>query len=1077
MKKQILFAGLIGVVGISMVVGGWNFFSTEKQYYQPRETVSTYSDAAHGSAQWIHKMRANQITGEVDEQDVMAARQQLNLLKAKNKTSAKQFDWEEMGPDNIGGRTRAILFDKDNPDIMYAGAVSGGLFRSPNGGRSWQKVSDQQENLAVVSICQAVDGTIYYGTGEGMYYGATGTGTGGILGGGIFKSTDPSGTSFQQLTNTIPAGTNGDWASVGKMVADPSNASIIYAATNRGIKKTTDGGDNWTTISIMDGSINLSTSSVTDMIITPSGTIWAKVSSYIFKSTDGTNFTEVSVGNAGPTDLPRNGGRTRIAVAPQDENYVYAVSTTAGGFFSQGGDFISAYQSTDGGNTWRVIGSNNAFLNPHNGQGDYNHALAVSPIDKERIFVGGVTFWEWSEDNGWLQVSSLAGIPGSQIYVHADNHAIVFHPDKPQTIWIGNDGGLFKSTNDGFTWSWEVKNYITTQFYNIAVGLGEEMMGGTQDNGTILVNPNGGLFPKNGFRVPGINYKGEIRDGDGGYAALSRLDPTVRFKEMQYGVMGRSIDGGDSYNDFFDFDRMDPNDISQNLTASFADFVAPFLLWEKLNDPNSEDSVKFIADSAFISLGFGNGGQTYSGTLRRPQASSTYLPDGLKVSAGSQVITSDGSGNLVGDGTGTFNDTTGEFSVTFNNSVVLEISAKCAVSYDANDVIEVSSNTNDIPISYTLNNDLNPMDSIVIQDPVQAMFFAGLRSSNIGTTTNERGGIWMCRNILSDKTATPEWFHIGELGGSVTPQCMAVSDDGDMLYVGTNAGRVYRFSNLNAARDSASADVDDLYDRNNFVRANTSVIQDLLVGTYGGRAITSISIHPDDKNKAIITVGNYGNNNYVYYSNNAAQALPTFTPVQGDLPDFPVYSSTFDYTAPNDTRVLVGTDYGVFVTDDVTAGSVTWEQTNTGLANVPVFSMIQPKTVRYDLKDPSDFEGAIYAGTHGRGIFKTTSSFRYIGIDENNVVDKEVSTTDLGLNIFPNPAIDNVNISIALEGRQDVMISVRDISGKVVKSVNYSDINQDVKQLPLSVSSLAKGTYIITLQYGKTVKTGKLVKG
>ncbi len=1087
MKKHILFAGLFGLVGLSLLAVGWGFLSFEKEYYQPRENTSVEYNDARGYAAWLNNMRANQSTGKIDPQAVAKARQQLDLLKSKNKTSAKSFTWGEMGPDNIGGRTRAIMFDKDDSDIMYAGGVSGGLFRSPNGGRSWVKINDFQENLAIVSICQSADGTIYYGTGEGMYYFDSGEGTGGILGGGIFKSTNATGTSFQQISSTIPTGRGRDWASVGKLVADPMDANIIYAGTNNGLWKTTDAGSSFTQITLTVPNsnpslppINATDLTVTDMIMTASGTLWFSIGSFIFKSTDGNNFTEITSDNPGFTDIPRSGGRKRMAVSPEDENYVYFVYTTAGGGpfgGAAGGQFDKAYQSKDGGQTWREIGSRSSFLNPHNLQGDYNHSVAVSPIDKERIFVGGVTLWEWSEANGWLQAASLAGFPGSQLYVHADNHNIIFHPNDPQTVFVTNDGGIFKSDNNGFTWSWEVKNYITTQFYAIDVGLNGDVMGGTQDNGTIYINP-AGIFPKNGFDTPGINYRGVTRDGDGGYAAISKLDPTIMFKEMQYAVMGRSIDGGESYNEVYNFDRMDPDGLSEASRATgFAEFIAPFLLWEKLDDPNSRDSVTFKADSAFVSLGFGNGDTTYSGILRRPQNSAIYVPEGLRIIAGAQVVTSDAQGNLSGDGSGTFDDSAGTFTVIFDDPVSLEIIAKCAVRYDANSVIEVNSETNDIPVSYTLPFSLNPNDSIRVQDPVQSMFFVGLRGRSAApATTNEEGGIWMARDVLSNKTSTPTWYHIGEVGVGNGPQCMAVSDDGDMLYVGTSNGRVYRFSNLSAARDSASTEIDDAYNGGTLVTPNSSVIQRTLIGTFSGRAITSISIHPDNKDKVVITVGNYDFSDYVYYSSNGTQAIPSFSPVQGDLPEFPVYSSTFDFTDPNETRVLIGTDYGVFVTDDITNIPVSWEQSNDGMANVPVFYMLQQKTIRFDLKGPDDFEGGIYIGTHGRGIFQSNSSARYIGIEENDISDNQKAEDNDLLNIFPNPAEDNINISVALEGRYDVNLSVRDISGKVVKSVSYDNVTQDVTELPLDVSFLKSGAYIVTVQYGRTVKTGKLIK-
>src|SRR5690606_5127727 len=169
-----------------------------------------------------------------------------------------------------------------------------------------------------------------------------------------------------------------------------------------------------------------------DMTIDASGRVWVKVGDRFYKSdVSGTVFTEISKSPVGiqPNELPRTAGRSRIAVSPQDDNYVYVVSTTSG-------NFDKAYRSTDGGANWTIIGQNNFYLNPHgaqgNGQGNYDNALTVDAYNKDRIFVGGVTFWEWSLTDGWQLAASIAGGGGGfPYYVHADMHNVVCHPTKP----------------------------------------------------------------------------------------------------------------------------------------------------------------------------------------------------------------------------------------------------------------------------------------------------------------------------------------------------------------------------------------------------------------------------------------------------------------------------------------------------------------------------------------------------------------------------------------------------------------------------------------------------------------------
>lgn len=1095
MKKGILYSSLagFGLVLLSLAV-----YTNQgaKEYYTPRE-IAASNDGYKGAAEWLHRMRANPKTGKIDPQDIENSRIQAKKLASKKSTSALGLTWENMGPNDIGGRTRAFLIDKDNPDVMFAGAVSGGLFKSINAGASWAPINDLQDNLAVVSIAQAVDGTIYYGTGEGLYYFTSGAGTGGITGGGMFKSTD-GGNTF----SVMPSTTN--WASIGKIVCDPNDANLIYAATNSGVQASEDGGTTWANPANTFGAATL------DMTIDSQGRVWAKIGDRFYKS-DGTvgGFTEISKSQVGiqPNELPRTAGRSRIAVSPQDPNYVYVITTV-------NNNFDKAYRSTDGGANWTVIGEQNFYFNPHaaqgNGQGTYDNAVTVDANNKDRIMVGGVTLWEWSLTDGWELAASIGGSGGGfPYYVHADMHDVAWHPTKTDFVYALNDGGVFRSKDNGETWDPISKGYVSTQFYSIAVGANGEIMGGTQDNGTIFIDP-ANYYSESGVRTPGINFNGSVRDGDGGYADMSKLNEDVMFKEMQYGVMGRSTDGGESYESIYDFDRMDPNGVAGNGSSAFADFIMPFMLWEKLDDPNSTDTVIFSADSLVNDYGSGGGDSVFTGSFVAPHfekttvngdvVNTTAMLDmlGFTLDAGNRHVEVDNNGQLVATGAilkgssfiNQFNDPnnnnlpTVEYKVSFDSIVKNDnVIAKLPISYNAGDTIIVKSRTNDIDLIYTLpsaaNSTTNP--EIAFQDAVQSAFFVGLRTSSLNIPSgnpNNAGGIWMTRSVLTNLVSTPEWYHIGDLAQNELPQSMAVSGDGDALYVGTSSGRVYRFSNLSNARDSASADIDD-YFTSDSTRASTSVVQKTMIRNFGGgRAVTSIAVHPFDNDKLVITLGNYGSTDHVYYSGNATAATPSI--LQKDvsgLPDFPVYSSTFNFNDPTGKQVIIGTEMGIYTTDDISAASVTWVKENDGMANVPVFDLIQQQTIRYD-KYPTFkegfYEGAIYAGTHGRGIFRTGSTSDYIGIKE--VKPSEVAEVSEMLNVYPNPATDRIFIDLALESRSDVTVSIRNISGQLMKNVTYNKLSKDVENIEVGVSNLAKGTYVITVTKGNEVISGKFIK-
>lgn len=1100
MKKGILYGSIVGV-GLVLSAVFINGSGGNDSYYTPRQNTSS-NDGYKGAAAWLHKMRANQVTGEINPADVLNAQQQVALnAKARKSSAALNLQWENMGPSNIGGRTRGFIIDRNNPSTMFAGAVSGGLFKSTDGGISWAPVNDREDNLAVVSLAQAPDGTIYYGTGEGLYYANSGTKGQGIIGGGMFKSTD--GETFSLISSTTPQ-TNGDWNSIGKIVIDPNNSNLLYAATTRALKVSQDGGDTWTE---PDG-----LGSVTDLTMDSAGVVWFRKGSQIRKSDGGpTQFVEVSKIGAGANELPRPTGRARIAVAPSDNNTVYVIACDGNG------DFDAAYQTKDGGANWTVIGERNMYLNPHSGgssaQGDYDNAVSVDPSNPNRILVGGVTFWEWSSDNGWLLAASTAGANlGFQYYVHADMHHVVWHPKNRNIVFALNDGGVFKSNNNGETWKAVSNGYTSAQFYNIGVGLNGEMLGGTQDNGTIYVNP-ANQYSTLGVRTGGISFKGAVMDGDGGYAAISHLNPDMAFKEMQYGILGRTLDGGSSFESFYDFKRMDSANAAGNLQANppFGAFVTPFLLWEKLHDPTSSDSLTFSADSLTENFGFGGGDSVFEGTFVAPSFSKTtingdvintvaeLLYEQFSMKAGnSNVVTIDAGnsqfvdtdGNLSTNSNYRFyydsangNLPTLDYEVIFKTGVNSgSVIAKVPIAYQPGDKVILKSRTNEIDIIYELANGANSITNpqVRVQDDVQSAFFIGLTQRSLqGSSRNTGGGIWMTRKALTNQTGTPEWWHIGRLNGNTEqPSCMAVSGDGDVLFVGTSDGRLYRFSNISMARDSASADIDD-WDKPDSTRLSTSVIEKTLVRSFGtNRVITSIATHPFDKDKLVVTLGNYGNSDYVYFSANATATMPTLLQKDGGsaLPDFPVYASTFNFNDPNGTEVLLGTEYGVYTTEDITAASVDWIQENNGLANVPVFDLDQQLTIRYDLKPLTDHEGAIYAGTHGRGIFRTTSAsvIDYIGIKEPKVEDEVIQTKVL--NVYPNPATSVINVELSLEGRTDVTINIRSITGQQVKSVKYAKLAKEVETLEIPVNNLAKGTYIITMQKGSEVISGKFIK-
>jgi uncharacterized protein (TIGR03437 family) len=493
--------------------------------------------------------------------------------------------WTPLGPGNIGGRTRALLVHPTTPNVMYAAGVSGGIWKTTNGGQSWTPLADLMANIAVNSL--ALDpknpDVIYAGTGEGFIVGEQDT-LGDFRGAGIFKTMD-GGATWTRLASTTTA----DFHFVNDLVVSPVNSQRIYAATRTGVWRSMDGGATWTQAlnpvnasgsPLQGGCLDLAirTDQMTDYLFASCGTF---VQASIYRNTDAAGSGEWTV-----VHTESGMGRTSLAIAPSDQNVIYALSASvASGSFRNG--LHAVFRSMTGGasgswtaqvrntnptklnttllsNPWLLfrtdcgLGTSNGFSS----QGWYDNVIAVDPLDANRVWAGGIDLFR-SDDGGsnWGQAShwwANGGIaPLAPQYAHADQHVIVFHPSyngtTNKTMFVGGDGGLFRTddarapvaignkapcdpVNTAVRWVSLNNNYGVTQFYHgLPLPDGKGYFGGTQDNGTLLGTDNGGV---NGWR--------EINGGDGGYVAVEP-DGTTLYANFPGLNIQKSTDGGATF--------------------------------------------------------------------------------------------------------------------------------------------------------------------------------------------------------------------------------------------------------------------------------------------------------------------------------------------------------------------------------------------------------------------------------------------------------------------------------------------------------------------------------------------------
>ncbi|MCV9388407.1 T9SS type A sorting domain-containing protein [Reichenbachiella ulvae] len=314
---------------------------------------------------------------------------QMNKQVFAARTKAAPYDFDERGPGNVPGRTRAFVIDPDDPNHWIAGAVGGGIWISENAGESWRSASTGMTNLAISSMAFAASNPniIYAGTGEG--WGASG---GMIKGNGIYKSID-RGESWTQLASTA---SNEDFQMVNRIVVDPNDENTLLCANsndplyassfNSGVFKSTDGGANWTKVLTTDRYAQQIIADPTNFDI-----LYVAVrGSGVWKSIDkGNNWTNASVGLLAD-------GRIELAISPVDPNRIFA--SVEGSVSGTGADL---YISDDAADNWNVMTevtlSDVDFLG---GQGWYDNTLMAHPFDKDKVYVGGVNLFLFDVEEG-----------------------------------------------------------------------------------------------------------------------------------------------------------------------------------------------------------------------------------------------------------------------------------------------------------------------------------------------------------------------------------------------------------------------------------------------------------------------------------------------------------------------------------------------------------------------------------------------------------------------------------------------------------------------------------------------------
>jgi len=429
--------------------------------------------------------------------------------------------WRSIGPirmDNgqtygdtrisVSGRVSSLAVDPGNRNHILCGSAAGGVWRSTNGGTSWSPRTDFAPTLAIGAIVFDPNNRniVYVGTGEGNFYRA--------LGQGILRSTN-NGASFSLLTGAPFVG-----AGFYDLIVDPGDSQRLIAATTRGIYVSTDGGSNWTRTRAVW---------TWDLTIAPPGgnnaEILAACQDGLFSSTDGgANWTEITLPSGQTT-------YNRMAV-----DYVDSSPGTAYVFAAADGTAYLWRRATARGRWSRItlptVATNQAW---------YDWFVAAAPDRVTQVYLGAIEAWRGDLVGRTWRWTRISNKPGQDI--HPDQHAIAFDPVNPAIVYIGNDGGLYRSSNRGGNWTSLNNGLAITEIEYTAHDPGDArwLFGGTQDNGSI--------------RYRGSRVWDHAADGDGGDCSVNRINPNTVYHSY-YGMgMERSTQKGD----FGSFGWVGPN--------------------------------------------------------------------------------------------------------------------------------------------------------------------------------------------------------------------------------------------------------------------------------------------------------------------------------------------------------------------------------------------------------------------------------------------------------------------------------------------------------------------------------------
>ena len=716
----------------------------------------------------------------------------------------------------------------------------------------------------------------------------------------------------------------------------------------------------------------------------------------------------VCIFNNGECEVLTTGETDKL---PKDDNYkIIAVSPSDSNYMyvsyltkNQGTGNI--YMTSDQGKTWQVAHTATAMYDIYGSRGNFDNAMVVYPDNPRKLLIGGLNLWVMRDEFG----------------------------DGIFRIECISDGNGFQISQSGGTFLYNYR-YVHTGIQAISFC--------PNNPNEFFVGTEGGIFKgsysNNGYLYEGANRYFETAED---HTSVVRMF-SVAFSGEKSLTLGGSLDHGtinvygkDNLNNETTGSAIFPNDIATtDAAATYGSFD-----FTKAGGPCAistiDPNIMFVTTTGGYSIG--------TPVFRTQTAGADYDKENFSYSAteSSAYFSNENAFKTPIAFFENYNDEKSADSVKYFAKKDL---AKGTVLTD------VRSNNCTYPFDYTLTEDLAQGDSIIVKDIISSTLLIAIE-----------GKVIMTRDALKFNKKI-DWWTAASIKG--IPNALTISADGDVAYVGTIDGKLYRISGLTDAvvKDSVKTVI------------TTTEVNDSI---FNKRAITSVAIDPKDSDKVIVTLGNYGNDDYVFYSEDGL----TFTSVQNNLPKVPAYSSLIESTTG---LVMIGTENGIYTSEDMK----NWTADN-AVANVPVMEIKQQLLENHDSKYvylidevgdttsigyPSISNNAVvYVATFGRGLYKCEDFVQ----NESESIEENTSLVNntLEMNIYPNPVVNNATINFNVEETSAVSYQIYDLAGRMVQNATLGNYGQGSHTVNFNVNGLSTGTYIIRVQAGTISNTSKIL--